>query len=80
MPTTKKGISSPRTRAEVPNPCGNGMKKELKINSSSGRKLSAKLEAPGTGGSAEPGYGGSGVVVFAHCFTCGKDLRGAREK
>lgn len=55
------------------------MKSKLIIDSISGRRLSAVLETPDTAEPGEPDRAESGVVVFAHCFTCGKDLRGARE-
>lgn len=57
------------------------MKKDLQIESKTGRRLSAVFESPDTESSDDPELiaGGRGVVVFAHCFTCGKDIRAARE-
>lgn len=44
----------------------------MHIDTRSGHSLAAHLDSPEDGTTR-------GVVVFAHCFTCGKDLRAARE-
>jgi pimeloyl-ACP methyl ester carboxylesterase len=48
--------------------------KSLSIPNRSGQVLSARIDIPGTGASAQPP---PPVAIYAHCFTCSKNIKAA---